>query len=204
MIKRILKYFGYISKEEITFTHENLLNQIKDLEELVEDLNNQRMKLIGEALKRKKLTHKLEEHLKEKDNIIYNIKEESNKNNIKYLSELTLLKSKLESETDIVKELKLLNKELKRKNTRLLNKQKEFKEKIVLLESDNLRYKSESVFWKLYSQKAVDKLEYICFGSVLPQVVRSIDLSKYQTPSDKVQYEWYETKDGIGVRANEK
>lgn len=190
MIKRILEYFGYIPKQrlmdEVYLLNLDIdrLNQKIEFEQKTSNLAIQRLKSEQKKLKE--------------------FKEIAYKDSMEFLNKISLLEAELESKTSEVKELKLLNKELKRKNTRLLNKQKEFKEKIVLLESDNLKYKSESVFWKLYSQKAVDKLEYICFGSVLPQVVRSIDLSKYQTPSDKVQYEWYETKDGIGVRANEK
>ena len=85
-------------------------------------------------------------------------------------------------------------KQLNTKNLRLLRKQGEFKEKVKELIQHNeelaqghedlfneaLELKDQAYYYKLISEAAIEKLEYLCFGSVLPKALRPSSLDRYQ------------------------
>jgi hypothetical protein len=78
-------------------------------------------------------------------------------------------------------------KQLNAKNLRLLRKQGEFKEQIKELNQRNedlfseaLELKDQAYYYKLISEAALEKLEYLCFGSVLPKALRPSSLDRYQ------------------------
>lgn len=78
-------------------------------------------------------------------------------------------------------------KQLNAKNLRLLRKQGEFKEQIKELTQRNedlfneaLELKDQAYYYKLISEAALEKLEYLCFGSVLPKALRPSSLDRYQ------------------------
>lgn len=78
-------------------------------------------------------------------------------------------------------------KQLNAKNLRLLRKQGEFKEQIKELNQRNedlfgeaLELKDQAYYYKLISEAALEKLEYLCFGSILPTALRPSHLDRYQ------------------------
>lgn len=78
-------------------------------------------------------------------------------------------------------------KQLNAKNLRLLRKQGEFKEQIKELTQRNeeffseaLELKDQAYYYKVISEAAIEKLEYLCFGSVLPKALRPSSLDRYQ------------------------
>lgn len=78
-------------------------------------------------------------------------------------------------------------KQLNAKNLRLLRKQGEFKEQIKELNQHNedlfgeaLELKDQAYYYKLISEAALEKLEYLCFGSILPTALRPSSLDRYQ------------------------
>lgn len=78
-------------------------------------------------------------------------------------------------------------KQLNAKNLRLLRKQGEFKEQIKELTQRNeeffseaLELKDQAYYYKVISEAAMEKLEYLCFGSVLPKALRPSSLDRYQ------------------------
>lgn len=78
-------------------------------------------------------------------------------------------------------------KQLNAKNLRLLRKQGEFKEQIKELNQRNedlfgeaLELKDQAYYYKLISEAAMEKLEYLCFGSILPKALRPSSLDRYQ------------------------
>ena len=85
-------------------------------------------------------------------------------------------------------------KQLNAKNLRLLRKQGEFKEQIKELVQRNeelvqnfadlfdetLEFKDQAYYYKLISEAALEKLEYLCFGSILPTALRPSSLDRYQ------------------------
>ena len=78
-------------------------------------------------------------------------------------------------------------KQLNAKNLRLLRKQGEFKEQIKELTQRNEKFFSEALelkdqayYYKVISEAAIEKLEYLCFGSVLPKALRPSSLDRYQ------------------------
>ena len=85
-------------------------------------------------------------------------------------------------------------KQLNAKNLRLLRKQGEFKEEIKKLTivseeltkdyqelfKNALSSMRQSEYYKTVSEAAIEKLEYLCFGSVLPKALRPSSLDRYQ------------------------
>ena len=78
-------------------------------------------------------------------------------------------------------------KQLNTKNLRLLRKQGKFKEKIKELNQHNadlfddaLEFKDQAYYYKVISEAALEKLEYLCFGSILPKALRPSHLDRYQ------------------------
>lgn len=85
-------------------------------------------------------------------------------------------------------------KQLNAKNLRLLRKQGEFKEEIkkLTIVSEELTkdyqelFKNalsslrQSEYYKSVSEAAIEKLEYLCFGSILPKALRPSSLDRYQ------------------------
>lgn len=155
MIKKLFSLLGYVPKEDLMAYQ----NQLKE-GTIVMD----RARTIVQSLKKniKILQKSLSERNKEFQNLI--------------------------SESD--RKVKQLN----AKNLRLLRKQGKFKEKIkeliqhneelaqghADLFDDTLNFKDQAYNYKLIAEAALEKLEYLCFGSVLPKALRPSSLDRYQ------------------------
>lgn len=119
------------------------------------------------------------------------------KNLLNTKDELNKTISKLEENNLSFKLMKKENKELKRKNSVLLTKQGKLKKQIAIEES-------KCLFWKKYADNLGNKLEYLCFGSILPNSLRTIDLSKYKSIRKEIETTWYTDKEqNAGVKINE-
>lgn len=107
------------------------------------------------------------------------------KKNIKILEKAVITKNKeLQS---IISKSDYKVKQLNAKNLRLLRKQGEFKEQIKELTQhnaelfdDSLKFKDQAYYYKVISEAALEKLEYLCFGSILPKALRPSYLDRYQ------------------------
>lgn len=155
MIKKLFSLLGYVPKEEVT----NFVTQLKNSTILMD-----RARIVIKSLKKniKILQKSLSERNKEIQSII--------------------------SESD--RKIKQLN----AKNLRLLKKQGEFKEEIKKLTivseeltkdyqelfKNALSSMRQSEYYKTVSEAAMEKLEYLCFGSVLPKALRPSSLDRYQ------------------------
>ena len=110
---------------------------------------------------------------------------QSLKENIKILQKSLSERSK--EIQSIISESDRKVKQLNAKNLRLLRKQGEFKEQIKELNQRNedlfgeaLELKDQAYYYKLISEAALEKLEYLCFGSILPTALRPSSLDRYQ------------------------
>lgn len=155
MIKKLFSLLGYVPKEDLMAYQ----NQLKESTILMD-----KARVIIKSLKKniKILQKSLSERNKEFQTLI--------------------------SESD--RKIKQLN----AKNLRLLRKQGEFKEEIkkLTIVSEELTkdyqelFKSalssmrQSEYYKTVSEAAMEKLEYLCFGSVLPKALRPSSLDRYQ------------------------
>lgn len=155
MIKKLFSLLGYVPKEDLT-------SYQKQLEEgtIVMD----RARTIVQSLKK----------------------------NIKILQKS--LSERNKEYQSITSKLDYKVKQLNAKNLRLLRKQGEFKEKIKELIQRNeelvqnhadlfdeaLEFKDQAYYCKVISEAAIEKLEYLCFGSVLPKALRPSSLDRYQ------------------------
>lgn len=104
------------------------------------------------------------------------------------------LKKRLKEAETTLKNTELKVKQLNAKNLRLLRKQGEFKEEIKKLTIVNeeltkdyqelfknaLSSMRQSEYYKTVSEAALEKLEYLCFGSILPTALRPSSLDRYQ------------------------
>lgn len=155
MIKKLFSLLGYVPKEEVTY----YVNQLKE-----STITMDRARVIVKSLKK----------------------------NIKILQKSLLERTKEIQSTISESDRKV--KQLNAKNLRLLRKQGEFKEKIKELVQHNkelvqnhadlfddaLEFKDQAYYYKLISEAAIEKLEYLCFGSILPKALRPSSLDRYQ------------------------
>lgn len=185
MINKLFKCLGYTKLVEVN----SLLNKVKELEQELEDKSKYMEFLHSGIASQKKKIQGLEKGFKV--------------NNKTYEGKIEVLENQVKGRDNVISELKKEVKNLKRKNSRLLTKQGNLKEEITSLKEENIKHKAMYVFWKAYSEKVVDKLEYLCFGSVLPKVVRALDLEKYSSIRETINYEWYTSKDSIGIKVHE-
>ena len=114
------------------------------------------------------------------------------KKNIKILQKS--LSERTKEYQSITSKLDYKVKQLNAKNLRLLRKQGEFKEEIkkltVISEELTKDYQElfknalssmrQNEYFKTVSEAAIEKLEYLCFGSVLPKALRPSSLDRYQ------------------------
>jgi hypothetical protein len=155
MLKKLFSLLGYVPKEEVTQN----LNQLKESTALMD-----RARIVIKGLKK----------------------------NIKILEKAVITKNKeLQS---IISKSDYKVKQLNAKNLRLLRKQGEFKEEIKKLTIVNeeltkdyqelfknaLSSMRQGEYYKVISEAAIEKLEYLCFGSVLPKALRPSSLDRYQ------------------------
>ena len=155
MIKKLFSLLGYVPKDEIT-------SYQKQLEDGVIVMDKARAVIKGL------------------------------KKNIKILEKAVIAKNK--EFQSIISKSDYKIKQLNAKNLRLLRKQGEFKEKIkeliqrneelvqnhADLFDDTLEFKDQAYYYKVISEAALEKLEYLCFGSILPKALRPSSLDRYQ------------------------
>lgn len=117
---------------------------------------------------------------------------QSLKKNIKVLQKS--LSERTKEYQSISSKLDYKVKQLNAKNLRLLRKQGEFKEEIkkltIVSEELTTDYQElfknalssmrQSEYYKTVSEAAIEKLEYLCFGSILPKALRPSHLDRYQ------------------------
>lgn len=155
MIKRLFKFFGYVPEEELTACRNQLRKDAETMD---------RASIVLKGLKK----------------------------NIKILEKAAITKNKeLQS---IISKSDYKIKQLNAKNLRLLRKQGEFKEEIKKLTivseeltkdyselfKNALSSMRQSEYYKAVSEAAIEKLEYLCFGSILPKALRPSSLDRYQ------------------------
>lgn len=155
MIKRLFKFFGYVPEEELTACRNQLRKDAETMD---------RASIVLKGLKK----------------------------NIKILEKAVITKNKeLQS---IISKSDYKIKQLNAKNLRLLRKQGEFKEEIKKLTivseeltkdyselfKNALSSMRQSEYYKAVSEAAIEKLEYLCFGSILPKALRPSSLDRYQ------------------------
>lgn len=155
MIKKLFSLLGYVPEEELT-------SYQKELEDGIIVMGKARTVIKGLKKDIKILQKSLSERNKEIQSII----------------------------SDSDRKIKQLN----AKNLRLLRKQGEFKEEIKKLTivseeltkdyqelfKNALSSMRQSEYYKTVSEAAMEKLEYLCFGSVLPKALRPSSLDRYQ------------------------
>ena len=155
MLKKLFSLLGYIPKEEVTI----FVNELKKSTILMD-----RARIVIKGLKK----------------------------NIKILEKAVITKNK--EIQSIISKSDYKVKQLNAKNLRLLCKQGEFKEEIKKLTIVNeeltkdyqelfknaLSSMRQSEYYKTVSEAAIEKLEYLCFGSVLPKALRPSSLDRYQ------------------------
>lgn len=185
MINKLFNCLGYTKTSEVN----SLKSTITKLEKVIKG-NEEYIQFLSSGITdQKKKIQGLEKGFKQ--------------NNKTYEGKIEVLENQVKGKYITITELQKEVKNLKRKNSRLLTKQGNLKEEITTLKKENIKYKAMYTFWKAYSEKVVDKLEYLCFGSVLPKVVRSLDLDKYSSIRESINYEWYTSKDSIGIKVYE-
>lgn len=155
MLKKLFSLLGYVPKEEVTI----FVNELKKSTILMD-----RARIVIKGLKK----------------------------NIKILEKAVITKNK--EIQSIISKSDYKVKQLNAKNLRLLRKQGEFKEEIKKLIQHNeelaqghadlfdeaLEFKDQAYYCKVISEAAIEKLEYLCFGSVLPKALRPSSLDRYQ------------------------
>lgn len=155
MLKKLFSLLGYVPKEEVTI----FVNELKKSTILMD-----RARIVIKGLKK----------------------------NIKILEKAVITKNK--EIQSIISKSDYKVKQLNAKNLRLLRKQGEFKEKIKELIQRNeelvqnhadlfdeaLEFKDQAYYCKVISEASIEKLEYLCFGSVLPKALRPSSLDRYQ------------------------
>lgn len=155
MIKKLFSLLGYVPKEKL-IAYQNQLEE--------GTITMDRARTIVKSLKKNIKT--LEKTISNRDKEIQSIISESDR------------------------KIKQLNS----KNLRLLRKQGEFKEEIKKLTivseeltkdyqelfENALSSTRQSEYYKTVSEAAMEKLEYLCFGSILPKALRPSSLDRYQ------------------------
>ena len=155
MIKKLFSLLGYVPKEEVTI----FVNELKKSTILMD-----KARIVIKGLKK----------------------------NIKILEKAVITKNK--EIQSIISKSDYKVKQLNAKNLRLLRKQGEFKEEIKKLTIVNeeltkdyqelfknaLSSMRQGEYYKTVSEAAIEKLEYLCFGSVLPKALRPSSLDRYQ------------------------
>lgn len=185
MITKLFSLLGYTKTTEVN----SLKYKITELEEVVKENHTYIEKLLDNVAEHKK-------ELKNSKNLL-------NQHRKVYKNDVEVLENQVKEKDNVISELKREIKNLKRKNSRLLTKQGSLKEQNTTLEKENTKYKAMYLFWEAYAQRIADKLEYLCFGSILPKAVRSLDLNKYISIRNSIKYESCISKDSIGIKINE-
>lgn len=155
MLKKLFSLLGYVPKEEVTI----FVNELKKSTILMD-----KARIVIKGLKK----------------------------NIKILEKAVITKNK--EIQSIISKSDYKVKQLNAKNLRLLRKQGEFKEEIkkftIVNEELTKDYQElfknalssmrQGEYYKTVSEAAIEKLEYLCFGSVLPKALRPSSLDRYQ------------------------
>ena len=186
MFKRLFKCFGYVPEQQLIDTSKTFISQLEIKDNEIKSLTEERDKYLAIIPKYKK-------ELKDLRTIIHS-------HGQNYQSEIDVLQHKVKGRDNVISELKQEVNSLKRKNIRLLKKQGKFKQEIEELQKDLTKQTAKYTFWKIYAEGAVDKLEQLCFGSVLPKIVRALDLSKYQIKQSNINLKWNESQEGLSIR----
>lgn len=181
MLKKLLSKLGYIPKTELEiliYANEKLNNDNIKLKNNLKISNkvdkNKRMKIDSLKKQLEYCTDMLEEQVVENSSLKTTINNLQQKNH------------RLEKSL----------KETKRKEAVLLRKQGKFKEEINYLNQKIKLIES-------YNYAVISKLENLCFGSILPKVMKQTDLSKYLHPLKPMKVLWSEQNNSIKVEAVE-
>lgn len=204
MLKKLLSKLGYVPKEELEtliYANEKLNSDNIQLESHLE---------VSSTYNRI-LTEEYVNLLNQKDEEIHKLKNTL----ANYQIDLQKLKDKNESlkydllvQEQFNKDIKQkYNKESKRNSSK--NKQiKQLKIKLDELESNNSCLITETHYLNqkvkslgVYNLAIISRLEKLCFGSVLPSVMRQIDLNHYAYPEKRIKRYFEETAAGLVIHA---
>lgn len=186
MLKKLLNWLGYIPKKDYQELNNSLEESNKDLKKCTDSLDDQSRQI---ALLKKQLKHSIE------------LNEE-------YILEISSHKSYNNSLDQKNKRLEKSLKETKRKEGVLLRKQGKLKEQLAEREvslidliTENHYLKQKVKLLESYNYAVISKLEELCFGSVLPKVMKQMDLSKYLYPLKPIKIMWSKENGDIKVEA---
>lgn len=172
MLKKLMLQLGYVPKKDYEKLETTLRESNNTSEKLINSLHTKRDKIDSLNIQ---LKHSIE--LNEEQVVKINSLKTDNNN--------------LYEEN---KRLKKLFKETKRKESVLLKKQGKFKEEINYL---NQKVK----LLEHYNYAVITKLEELCFGSVLPRLMKQLDLSKYMYPLKPLKIMWSTENGNIRIEA---
>lgn len=186
MLERLMAKLGYIPKPK----YEQLKTVLKDTMNGYEESSKT-------VSKRTKKIYSLDKQLRNSNNLIEN-----------QVLEINSLKTTISNLQQKNHKLEKSLKETKRKEALLLKKQGNFKEKLSKNEIEINSLNKEIIYLnqkikllESYSYAVVAKLEELCFGSVLPRVMKQMDLSKYRLPLQPIKVVYEQVGDDVKVEA---
>lgn len=186
MLEKLMIRLGYISKTQYDELETTLKESEKTLKEYTDSLDEKDTKISSLKRQLEYCTDVLEEQVVENNSLKTTINNLQQKNN----------------------KLSKLLKETKRKEFVLLRKQGNLKEEISEREADiscliaETHYLNQKVkLLESYNYAVITKLEELCFGSVLPKVMKQTDLSKYLHPLKPIKVVWSKENGDIRVEA---
>ena len=115
--------------------------------------------------------------------------QESNTELVKKLADTKPQLKRLNAIQSDLDALNVTNKKLHKNVKRLLSRKKELKEELETL-------KAKALYWESYANILSDRLEYLCFGSMLSKVMRKSNIHNYQHLFKPVDIEYHLTKSG--------
>lgn len=115
--------------------------------------------------------------------------QESNTELVKKLADTKPQLKRLNAIQSDLDALNVTNKKLHKNVKRLLSRKKELREELETL-------KAKALYWESYANTLSDRLEYLCFGSMLPKVMRKSNIHNYQHLFKLVDIEYHLTKSG--------
>lgn len=172
MLEKLMAKLGYVPKTKYDELETTLNDSNKYLENHIKSLHMKNDKINSLENQLKGSIELVEEHIVEVNSLKTTISNLQQKNH------------RLEKSL----------KETKRKEAVLLRKQGKFKEEINYLNQKIKLIES-------YNYAVISKLENLCFGSILPKVMKQTDLSKYLYPLKPLKIMWSTENGNIKVEA---
>lgn len=204
MLKKLLAKLGYVPRKELEtliYSNEKLNSDNIQLEYDLKIANKINEDVVKESTD---LILEKDEEIRKLKNTLANHQRDLRKLQDKNES----LKYDLAVQEQFNKDIKQkYNKESKRNSSK--NRQlKQLKIKLNELESTNSCLITETHYLnqkvkglEVYNLAIISRLEKLCFGSVLPSVMRQIDLNHYAYPEKRIKRYFEETAAGLAIYA---